>query len=482
MSRDERIGETVLGKYRIGSVIGSGGMGSVYEAEDLRLGRPVAIKILKTPQNAAAYGDMGRRFRREARTIAQVTHPNLVTLIEFDLLEDGTPAMVMERVNGQSLRELMRSRPFSAVEITEILRQTLSALAACHEAQIVHRDLKPGNILLEEKGEELHVKIIDFGLTKLIATDSSVLTQAGEVFGSPRFMAPEQWMGKEVDGRTDLYALGIIGFCLLQGHHFIEQGNPVEVCRAHIQQPRPNPTTDLHGRPVPQELIQALLKATMPKIDQRFASAADMRQAITGQSPILRSSGAMPVALIAPPTEAPRFPTALDAGPQGPPDDGKTMVDPDLAAKVLRATGGTPDDSESSAGLPVSPQSVVMRATAASTPMGDNRDNRDGNDTAPVPHEVRNALQVIDRADVEAALRATDENPRPARRPSAVMAQVASTPAIDRTVATEPASDVVEYAPREGTPPDQLVLPTWAYIVAGLVAAAAAALMVLLLK
>lgn len=477
MSGDARIGETVLGKYRIDSVIGSGGMGSVYEAEDLRLGRPVAIKILKTPANADAYGDMGRRFRREARTIAQVAHPNLVTLLEFDLLEDGTPAMVMERVNGHSLRDLMRSRPFSAVEIIEILRQSLSALSVCHQAQIVHRDLKPGNILLEESGDELHVKLIDFGLTKLIAPDSSVLTQAGEIFGSPRFMAPEQWMGKEVDGRTDLYALGIIGYCLLQGHHFIQQGNPVDVCRAHIQQPRPNPAMDLHGRPVPDELTHALLKATMPKIDQRFADAGEMRVALTGQSPILRTSGAMKAALIQPPeaqpadVPQPRFPTALDGGPQGP-DEAKTMVDPDLAAKVLQATGGPPlDDSESSTGIPVSPESVVMRATATSKPVEDTR-----GDTAPVPHEVRNALQVMDRADVEAALRATDERPRPAR------AKPVQAKAIDRTVATEPASDVVEYAPREGTAPEGLVLPMWAYIVAGLVAAGAAALMVLLLK
>lgn len=473
MPGDERIGETVLGKYRIVSTIGSGGMGAVYEAEDLRLGRPVAIKVLKTPANAHAYGDMGRRFRREARTIAQVTHPNLVTLLEFDLLDDGTPAMVMERVNGHSLRDLMRSRPFSAVEVREILRQALSALAVCHQAQIVHRDLKPGNILLEERGGELHVKIIDFGLTKLITPDSSVLTQAGEIFGSPRFMAPEQWMGKEVDGRTDLYALGIIGYCLLLGKHFIKQGNPVEVCKAHIQQPRPALGLDLHGQPIPQELAEGLLRATMPKIEQRFADATQMRTAITGQAPVLRSSASFKAPIFTSQPAAPavaveepsavRYPTALDAGPvSSAPDESATIVDPSLAAAVLEATV----DPSGGVAAPVSPNSMVMRAAKQT------QAPEVGIDTAPVPQQVRNALQVMDAADVEAALRATDEQARPSARPVAVA-----------TPSGPPRTMQMSAAPGEDTPPsDPLVLPTWAYIVAGLVAAAAAALMVILLK
>ena len=146
MVDDPLLGRTVLGKYRIERIIGSGGMGTVYEAEDLRLGRPVAIKVLRPA--AGDFGDMGRRFRREARTIAQVTHPNLVTLLEFDLLDDGTPAMVMERVEGGSLRELLQRRPVTVDEVVEILRQSLSALGACHEAGIIHRDLKPGNLLV----------------------------------------------------------------------------------------------------------------------------------------------------------------------------------------------------------------------------------------------------------------------------------------------------------------------------------------------
>ena len=261
MVDDPLLGRTVLGKYRIERIIGSGGMGTVYEAEDLRLGRPVAIKVLRPA--AGDFGDMGRRFRREARTIAQVTHPNLVTLLEFDLLDDGTPAMVMERVEGGSLRELMQRRPVTVDEVVEILRQSLSALGACHEAGIIHRDLKPGNLLVEDRGGELRVKIIDFGLTKITSAGGSVLTAQGEIFGSPRFMAPEQWMGQEVDGRTDLYALGLIGYYLLLGRHFIQPGNPVDVCRAHVQQPRPVLTQDQAGNPIPAAVNDAF-KAALP--------------------------------------------------------------------------------------------------------------------------------------------------------------------------------------------------------------------------
>ena len=175
MVDDPLLGRTVLGKYRIERIIGSGGMGTVYEAEDLRLGRPVAIKVLRPA--AGDFGDMGRRFRREARTIAQVTHPNLVTLLEFDLLDDGTPAMVMERVEGGSLRELMQRRPVTVDEVVEILRQSLSALGACHEAGIIHRDLKPGNLLVEDRGGELRVKIIDFGLTKITSARQRLTTK-----------------------------------------------------------------------------------------------------------------------------------------------------------------------------------------------------------------------------------------------------------------------------------------------------------------
>ncbi|MCB9545391.1 MAG: protein kinase [Myxococcales bacterium] len=479
MVDDPLLGRTVLGKYRIERIIGSGGMGTVYEAEDLRLGRPVAIKVLRPA--AGDFGDMGRRFRREARTIAQVTHPNLVTLLEFDLLDDGTPAMVMERVEGGSLRELMQRRPVTVDEVVEILRQSLSALGACHEAGIIHRDLKPGNLLVEDRGGELRVKIIDFGLTKITSAGGSVLTAQGEIFGSPRFMAPEQWMGQEVDGRTDLYALGLIGYYLLLGRHFIQPGNPVDVCRAHVQQPRPVLTHDQAGHPVPAAVNDALLRATMPVRDRRFPDAQAMRQALIGRAPSLEAMPRIDLAAeaalrIAPPSEAP-----------GPMDDAATLMDDGLAARVLQAARD-PSGSVDSAPVvpPISPRVSLSDAERV------RRDDSIDLATRPVPSEAANAITTIDRAEFEAALRATAEQQRPEREaradrpPRSVDAapSLPSTPALRAGHPTRPAARPIAAPAAAAAPPieEEGGIRLWMLIVAGLVAAGTAAAVVLLLK
>ena len=277
---DHRIGETLLGKYKVSSILGRGGMGVVYDAEDTRLGRHVAIKVL----NAAARSqkDADQRFHLEARAIAALIHPHLVTLLDYDFLEDGTPCMVMERVEGMSLKASMARRSFTPLEVTLILYQTLLALAACHAKGVIHRDLKPENLLLTRGGQQgITVKVIDFGLTKLLAdSGAGSLTVNGQVFGSPRFMAPEQWLQKEVTGRTDIYALGLIGFCLLRGEHFITAQNPFEICRAHISQPRPPLRTTPDGTRIPALLDHLLRKAADPDPRNRYESAEAMIQAL----------------------------------------------------------------------------------------------------------------------------------------------------------------------------------------------------------
>jgi serine/threonine protein kinase len=459
MVDDPLLGQTVLGKYRVERVIGSGGMGTVYGAHDLRLGRPVAIKVLRPV--AGDFGDVGRRFRREARTIAQVTHPNLVTLLEFDLLEDGTPAMVMERVEGRSLKELMDKRPFSVYEVQEILRQCLSALAVCHEAGVVHRDLKPGNILVEDKGGELIVKIIDFGLTKVLNPGHSVLTAAGEVFGSPRFMAPEQWMGQDVDARTDLYALGLIGYCLLLGRHFIQPANPVDVCRAHIQQPRPDLSHDTIGHPIPEAINEGLRRATSPSRDARFPDALTMRGAMFGLTTGMR--------LVAPDTEAP------------------TLVDEGLAAQVLAASREMP--SVRPLPVPMAVPVAVLPAPRAAIERDDSLSSE--NDTRPVPAEAANAIRTIDRAEFEAALRATADHTRP--EPASVVVDLvddgktAAMPPVRLsapmgTHPTRATRAVAAPAEAPAAPEEAAGLPTWILVVAGLLAAGAAAAVVILLK
>ncbi|MEZ4467529.1 MAG: protein kinase, partial [bacterium] len=389
-----------------------------------------------------------------------------------------TPAMVMERVDGQSLRELMQSRVLGVGEVQEILRQSLSALGACHEAGIVHRDLKPGNVLVEERGGELHVKIIDFGLTKITgAGANSVLTAAGEIFGSPRFMAPEQWMGQDVDGRTDLYALGLIGYCLLLGKHFIQPGNPVDVCRAHVQQPRPVLVQDALGQRIPAHVNDALLRATMPVRERRFPDAHAMRAALLGQAPSLermpRVDVAAEAALVLPPPSD---------GPM-PADDGATLMDDGLAARVIMAARDPSGSFDSGPQAPpVSPR-VTLDPDAR-------RDDSLDLATRPVPHEAANAITTIDRAEFEAALRATAEQDRP-ERPRAP--RVLEAPPPPRAGGSHPSRPAVRpvaapaVAPATAPTPapaveDEGSIRPWMLIVAGLVAAGTAAAVVLFLK
>ena len=277
---DHRIGETLLGKYSVKSILGRGGMGVVYDAEDLRLGRHVAIKVLNSA--ARSQKDADQRFHLEARAIASLIHPHLVTLLDYDFLEDGTPCMVMERVEGMSLKASMSRRKFTPLEVTLVLYQTLLALAACHAKGVIHRDLKPENLLLTRGGQQgITVKVIDFGLTKLLAdSGAGSLTVNGQVFGSPRFMAPEQWLQKEVTGRTDIYALGLIGYCLLRGEHFITAQNPFEICRAHLSQARPPLRATADGTRIPTLLDHVLRKAADPDPRNRYDSAEAMIAAL----------------------------------------------------------------------------------------------------------------------------------------------------------------------------------------------------------
>jgi len=201
----------LLGHYRLLSKLGEGGMGVVYRAQDEKLGREVAVKVLHP--HLLQHENLKDRFRREARMHAKIIHPNIVTLLS--LYEDGEHmALVMEMVHGQNLRQFLRDR--KAVEMADVLRisdAVLSGLEAAHKLGVVHRDLKPANVLLAEDGG---IKLMDFGLAKPKHGDDD-LTQSGATVGSFRYMAPEQILNKPVDARTDLYAFGILLYQMCTG-------------------------------------------------------------------------------------------------------------------------------------------------------------------------------------------------------------------------------------------------------------------------
>ncbi|MFC1642226.1 serine/threonine-protein kinase [Myxococcota bacterium] len=219
-SETERLIGTVLaGRYRLAQLLGAGGMGSVYRAEHVHMRKAVAIKVLH--RDMTALPEMVARFEREAIASARIEHPNVAGATDFGQLDDGSFFLVLEFVEGQSLRWVLeREGPLPPPRAAEIARQIASALAAAHGAHIVHRDLKPENVMLVSRGDGVDwIKVLDFGIAKVTVEelrDQPALTQYGSVFGTPEYMAPEQALGQTVDHRADLYALGIVLYEMLQ--------------------------------------------------------------------------------------------------------------------------------------------------------------------------------------------------------------------------------------------------------------------------
>lgn len=226
------LGSVVDGRYEVLSVIGEGGMGTVYEVRHQALGKRFALKALR--KELALDGEIASRFIQEARTAAAVSHPGLVEITDFGRLESGQVYFVMELLEGQSLASLISSGgPIPAARGLSIVRQLAHALKAAHDASIVHRDLKPDNIHLSRGDAEPDcVKIVDFGLARVIG--SSRLTRAGMVFGTPHYMSPEQAAGDSVDHRADIYALGIVMYEMFTGKVPFEADSYMGVLTKHM--------------------------------------------------------------------------------------------------------------------------------------------------------------------------------------------------------------------------------------------------------
>ena len=200
-----------LGRYEIVSLLGQGGMGCVYKALDPMIGRPVAIKTLSADLSAEELAEFKRRFFREARTAGRVAHPNVVTI--YDVGEaDGTPFIAMEYVEGRTLRAVLDADgPLGAEAACRIATQVAAGLAAAHKLSIIHRDVKPANIMIAAGAP---VKLMDFGIAKL---PDGTKTQTGLILGSPIYVAPEQVIGRSVDGRSDVFSLGVVLYEMLTG-------------------------------------------------------------------------------------------------------------------------------------------------------------------------------------------------------------------------------------------------------------------------
>ena len=272
------VGRT-LGHYRIVEELGRGGMGVVYRAEDLQLGRQVALKAL--PPEVAGHQDRLARFRREARSLAALNHPNIVTLYAVEELE-GQLLLAMELVKGKTLGEIIPAEGLELATFFGLAIPLVDALSAAHEEGVVHRDLKPGNVLVTPQGR---VKILDFGLAKLraVAADPAATTHLpteaqtalGAVVGTPAYMAPEQIRSGLADERSDIFALGLVLYQMVSGRHPFQRAASADVVSAIL---RDDPPPLLRHKPHLPEHLDRILRSCLEKDpERRLQSAKDLR-------------------------------------------------------------------------------------------------------------------------------------------------------------------------------------------------------------
>jgi response regulator RpfG family c-di-GMP phosphodiesterase/tRNA A-37 threonylcarbamoyl transferase component Bud32 len=262
---------TAIGKYQIQGVLGQGGMGIVYRGFDPAIHRPVAVKtITKSALDPADLAYALTRFRHEAQAVGRLTHPRITAI--YDYGEDTDIAyIVMELVNGQSLFHHMQNQArFGLKEVGEMIRQLLDGLGYAHSLGVVHRDIKPSNILINDDGR---LKLTDFGIARI---DTSTLTQVGEIMGSPSYMSPEQFLGTEIDARSDIYSVGVIAYELLAGRRPFT-GNNAEVMRQALSERPVNPSE--HDAKISVQLDWAAQKALAKKQADRFQSAKEFADA-----------------------------------------------------------------------------------------------------------------------------------------------------------------------------------------------------------
>jgi len=259
---DPLIGRVLAERYRMLRKVGVGGMGSIYEAEHVALGRHVAVKILHAQY--ASDAEVVKRFRNEGRAASRIGHPNIVECLDFGRTAEGAPFLVMEFLEGRSLADVMVEEGALPVgRAARIGRQIASALAAAHDAHIVHRDVKPENVFLCRRDDNVdHAKVVDFGISKFDGALSAA-TRTGAVLGSPNYMAPEQIHdASRADGRTDVYALGAILYQMLTGVlPFVAKSFPALVVAITTDEPEP---IDTFRSDVPPDLI-ALVRQAMAK-------------------------------------------------------------------------------------------------------------------------------------------------------------------------------------------------------------------------
>ena len=315
MTTDPLVGALLDGRYRVEARIATGGMSTVYRGIDVRLGRPVALKVMDT--RYAGDQQFLTRFHREARAIASLKHPGLVAI--YDQGNDPThPFLVMELIEGGTLRELLRERgPMPPHAAVAVLRPVLGGLGVAHRAGLVHRDIKPENVLISDDGE---VKLVDFGLVRAIA--EAGITSTSVILGTAAYLSPEQVLGADTGPRSDVYSAGIMAFELLTGTTPFTGDSAITVANQRLDQDVPPPSSVIDG--VPNQFDDFIARATARDPDGRFADAAAMSAELDViaeelalpqfRVPAPRNSAQHTAAAVAPPVRRPT--RQLTRGPE----------------------------------------------------------------------------------------------------------------------------------------------------------------------
>lgn len=408
---DPWIGRTLGGEFVVKRLLGSGGFGAVYIAEQTGVGREVVVKLIRRVLTENA--DVVERFKREARIAARLAHPNVVQLFTAGQTDDGAHYLVMEYVPGPTLHELLwREAPFDEVRALRIGEQIAAALAAAHGAGIVHRDLKPANVILTAiTGRAEHAKVLDFGIAKLLeqGDDGPSLTATGAIVGTPAYMSPEQVSGQPLDGRSDIYTLGLMLYEMATGKHPFDANTPVQYIIQHLQQPITPPSVRTPGVHLSAEFESILQRCLAKSPNDRFASAEAVHTAMKRLADRMESAADPPTNVR--PSAAPDAVRSSAGAGVAVPSAGGTRKGPVLAVVMVLAVslfaaigllifalgggseptarsaatdGSTPDDKPDDAGaLAATPDTAARsRSSAAAT---------DGGAAAPVPDEGRTA-------------------------------------------------------------------------------------------
>jgi len=284
------VGRIFGNQFRLESLLGRGGMGEVYLAEQLELGRRVVLKLLLNSQQWSS-PELEERFRREARVLAQLNHPNIVQLYSFGRSDDGISYLAMEYIEGRTLTTMINERgALPELLVLSMLDQICSALVEAHRHGIVHRDLKPDNVMtMERYGQPAFVKVLDFGIAKLIHTQDPRLTRSGAILGTPQYIAPEQLREQPVDERTDIYALGLIGYELLTGEVPFAGDNTMDLMMRVLNDEAIPPSRKPHGAHVSAATEALIVRCLAKEREQRFQTSLELREALAA---IPRGTGA----------------------------------------------------------------------------------------------------------------------------------------------------------------------------------------------